>query len=152
MKAALSALDLPPVWTAGFAALGWALSRLAPIAPFGGPLAEGAGTMLAGAALALAVWAALTMVVARTPVMPRRDADALVERGPFRFSRNPIYLADLGLLAAFGLWIGSLWPILLTLILKYLLDRRFIRDEEARLEAAFGEAYRAYAARVRRWI
>ncbi len=142
-------LDLPPVWLAGFAATGWALGRLWPLALPGG---EWLGGALVVAGLVLMSVAAAQMLAHHTTFVPRRDPSALVTGGVYAFSRNPIYLADavvlLGLLISWhALWAAPLVPAFMAFIAW-----RFIRDEEARIAANFGDAWRAYAARTRRWL
>ncbi|GMG82217.1 isoprenylcysteine carboxylmethyltransferase family protein [Paralimibaculum aggregatum] len=144
-----AALDLPPVWLLGFMAAAWGVARLS--APLGG-WAVWPGVALVAAGLALAVWAALEMRRRGTTVMPHAMPDALVASGPFRLSRNPIYLADLAVLAGWSLALGSPHGVLLAWPLALVLEARFIRPEEARLAARFGAGFAAYRARVRRWL
>lgn len=89
---------------------------------------------------------------AGTNIRPDRPALALVTDGPFRVSRNPLYLATTGLYVAIALLIDTLWPLLLLPGVLLVLDWGVIRREERYLEAKFGDAYRVYRARVRRWI
>lgn len=152
MNRLLDILDLPPIWLAGFAALGYALDATLPIGGYSLAAARPLALAVAGLSLGLAIWAAATMFRARTTIIPREAPSALVTSGPFRLSRNPIYLADLGLLGAYGLWLGSIWPILLAPAFAWVLTTRFIAGEEARLRAAYGDAFDAYARRVRRWL
>ncbi|MFB8831121.1 methyltransferase family protein [Azotobacter sp. CWF10] len=83
---------------------------------------------------------------------PLRHAGEAARGGPFRFSRNPIYLADTLIYAGIALLLASLWPWLLLPVLIVFMNRTVIRHEEALLTELFGDAYRAYQARVRRWI
>lgn len=141
---------LPQVWLVLFALAGAALGRLVPL---GRPFAlRGAGLLLIVAALALMLWAGLTMRRARTTVMPGRRPDTLVTDGPFRFSRNPIYLADLILLV--GLMLALRVPAGLVMVPAFglFLPRRIILREEVMIAAAFGPAYDRYRMQVRRWI
>lgn len=148
----IKAADLPPVWLIGFALLSLLAEQLAPIGQFSGPLFSYGAVLVAAASVLLGLWAVFALWRARTPLIPRREPKALVTTGPFRFTRNPIYLADLGLLVALGLWTGSVWPLVAAVPLWAVLERRFIRSEEAALDASFGADYRAWAARVRRWL
>ncbi|MDD8023355.1 MAG: isoprenylcysteine carboxylmethyltransferase family protein [Paracoccaceae bacterium] len=143
------ALDLPPLWMALFAAFGWSIAQAVPVAlPFGGPI--GMALVVCGAVLMAA--AAGQMVWQHTTFIPRRDPQALVTTGLFALSRNPIYLADAliltGLLIA---WQGLLALPLVAVFVAFI-TRRFIRDEEARIAAQFGDAFHAYCLRTRRWI
>lgn len=142
-------LDWPPVWLGLYMLLAWWLALLwAPL----GPVFAWAGVGLIGLSLALAVWAALAFRRARTTIVPRREPDALVETGPYRFGRNPIYLADLGILAGWALWLGTPLGLLLLWPFKLVLERRFIEPEERLLEQHLGRPYTAFRARTRRWF
>ena len=102
--------------------------------------------------LALAVWAIASISMAGSRVETNRPTTAIVTSGPYRFTRNPIYLAML--LGQMGLAIGfdSLW-ILATMVPFYLLIRYgVIAREEAYLERKFGETYVSYKAKVGRWL
>lgn len=83
--------------------------------------------------------------------MPRETPAALIRRGVYRVSRNPIYLADALFLAAAALWWDAASLLLVPLFIG-VITRRFIRGEEAALRAAFGPAFDAYAAQTRRWL
>uniref|UniRef100_E6VD43 Isoprenylcysteine carboxyl methyltransferase n=1 Tax=Rhodopseudomonas palustris (strain DX-1) TaxID=652103 RepID=E6VD43_RHOPX len=98
------------------------------------------------------VWAILTMRAARTNVLPHRAADRLVTWGPFRFSRNPIYLANTLLLTGIGLAVGNGWFVPLALLMAVLVDRLAIRREERHLAIRFGNAWIEYASMTPRWL
>lgn len=144
-------LDYPPVWLALFIIATWILDRLIGFDLFGGAGQRvGAGLILAGFVLmGLAVW---TMMRSRTTVIPRKAPTALVTDGIFRFSRNPIYLGDVLVLAGVILW----WdvPVALPLVFGFMaiIQHRFIAGEEAALKAAFPEEFTAWSSAVRRWV
>lgn len=142
-------IDWPPVWLAGFMAVAWVLGQLG--APLRGALVW-PGVALIAAGVVLIVWAAVEFRRARTTIVPREEPSALVERGPFRFSRNPIYLADLVILAGWVMVTGQPAGLVLVPVLGAILARRFIEPEEAMLERHLGAPFRAYRARVRRWL
>ena len=100
----------------------------------------------------LTVAALVEFARSKTTVIPHLDPTALITGGVFRWTRNPIYLADALILAGFALIWGKVLGLILVPALALLLDRRFIRGEEARLSTAFGEAFAAYAAQTRRWF
>ena len=149
----LSKLDFPPVWLMGFMALAWTSAA-------GGANPSAAwdrfvywpGWALIVAGIALALWSALAFRAARTTIIPRQRPSALVEAGPYRFSRNPIYVADLVILAGWCLVLGAPLAVVLVVPFWWVLERRFILPEEAVLAEDLGQPYLDYKARVRRWI
>jgi protein-S-isoprenylcysteine O-methyltransferase Ste14 len=140
----------PPVMVGGAVLAAWALHRLVPV-PLGPPLLP-LGNAVLFLALALIGWAVLTMVRAGANLRPDRPDAALTEAGPFRWSRNPIYLGFLLCAAGFALRWGDLWGWLTVAASFALLERLVIAREEAYLAARFGAAHEAYRARVRRWL
>jgi protein-S-isoprenylcysteine O-methyltransferase Ste14 len=97
-------------------------------------------------------WGLLTFKRMGTTPEPNGVATALLTSGPFRWTRNPLYLGLAILLVCFGVLLDSAWMLGLTLVLVLLLDRLVIVKEEKRLRAQFGEEYEAYSRRVRRWL
>jgi len=106
----------------------------------------------------VALWA-VVMVISfhafwrvRTSIVPIRPATALVETGPYRFTRNPMYVSLLALSLGVGLWMNTWWVILLLIPAVVVIDRLVISREEAYLRRRFGAAYDSYRQRVRRWL
>jgi protein-S-isoprenylcysteine O-methyltransferase Ste14 len=103
-------------------------------------------------------WLALTIASigkfwgARTSIVPIRPASALVISGPYRFTRNPMYVALALLTVAIGLFTDNWWPILLLVPALWVVAHLFIAPEERYLERRFGADYVRYAGRVRRWL
>ena len=145
-------LVLPPTFAliAGLTMAG--LHRFLPIASLIAAPWHWVALAPAAGGLALALWAAAGFIRAGTPLEPYKEASALVTSGPYRFSRNPIYVGVVLLLAGFWLWLGSLSPGLVLPCFVIAIERRFIRREETHLEERFGERFRAYRASVRRWL
>lgn len=142
--------DYPKIWLAGFVLAGWLAGRLAPHGP--GWLA-GWGPVLALAGLALMVWAGWVMRRAHTTVDPHGQPRHLVTSGPFRLSRNPIYVADAMILAGFCLaFRAPLAAVLLVADFVLVISARFIPHEEQRLARSFPDAFAAYRQRTRRWL
>ena len=110
----------------------------------------GIGLMVAG--LALDIWAAGLFNRAGTTVKPLEPSSALVTRGPFRMSRNPMYLGMVIMLVGLGVVLGSIAPFAFVPAFVLLIEHRFIRREEAMLESTFGAAYAEYRSKVRKWI
>jgi protein-S-isoprenylcysteine O-methyltransferase Ste14 len=110
------------------------------------------GCLLIAGFVALNVSAIRAMRRAGTTVRPDRATDHLVTDGPFAFTRNPLYLAGAMLLPGIGLVTGIVWFLPLAIVAALAVQKLAIEREEAHLQARFGEAYRDYARRVRRWI
>jgi len=146
----LRAIDIPPGWLALHIGAAWVLSLVSPPV-FGGlgrvlgPVLVVIGALLLGAAVA-------EMARARTTVIPRRDPSALMTSGLFSLSRNPIYLADAVILTGAILWLDAVLALPLVFSFVWLIQTRFIRDEETRLTEAFGPEFDLWAARTRRWL
>jgi protein-S-isoprenylcysteine O-methyltransferase Ste14 len=100
----------------------------------------------------VALHAVFVLIKHGTGVDPARSTTTIVSSGPFRFSRNPMYLALLVMLAGLAVLLASIWFLAFTVVLWLLLDRLAVQPEEKYLEAKFGDHYRAYRSRVRRWI
>jgi protein-S-isoprenylcysteine O-methyltransferase Ste14 len=110
------------------------------------------GVLFLAAGLAVILWAAKIFDEAGTTIKPFEQSSALVVRGPYRFSRNPIYLSMVLGLIGIAVLAGSLTPFLVVPWFAIFIDRRFIRVEEAQLRQAFGSEYDTYTAKVRRWL
>ena len=111
-----------------------------------------AGLVVLAAGLLMLAWAAGSFRQRRTPLIPFREPTALVEGGLYRISRNPMYLGMVLVLAGLALRLGTVSPWLVIPLFILVIDRRFIRDEEQLMEAQFGDSYRDYRNRVRRWL
>jgi protein-S-isoprenylcysteine O-methyltransferase Ste14 len=85
-------------------------------------------------------------------MIPANPTTALVTSGPYRFTRNPMYLGMAFLYVAFAFGFGVMWAMALLPVVILVVDRFVIAREEPYLERKFGQRYRDYKARVRRWI
>jgi protein-S-isoprenylcysteine O-methyltransferase Ste14 len=88
----------------------------------------------------------------KTEIIPWRPASTLVTDGPYRFTRNPMYLGMACLYAGIAFSFGLLWAFALLPIVILLIDRTVIAREEPYLEKKFGDAYIAYKKNARRWL
>jgi protein-S-isoprenylcysteine O-methyltransferase Ste14 len=88
----------------------------------------------------------------KTSMIPFKPSTALVTDGPYRFTRNPMYVGMAFLYVALAFALGLLWPLAVLPLVLLAVDRLVIAREEPYLERRFGEDYRAYRARVRRWL
>ena len=89
---------------------------------------------------------------AKTSVRPDRGADALIRTGPFRYSRNPLYVAVSFLIVGIAVWVNSLWVLVMLIPLFFVMSRAVIAREERYLERKFGQVYVDYKQSVRRWL
>ena len=142
----------PVVFLAGLG-LGFLLQRGSPVPllPWGF-LSRPLGALLALASAGLALWAFATFRRAHTTVRPDRPASALLTRGPFRLTRNPLYLSLALLHGGLALWTNALWPALMLLPVLLVIRVHVIAREERHLLARFGGDYEAYCRTVRRWF
>jgi protein-S-isoprenylcysteine O-methyltransferase Ste14 len=106
--------------------------------------------LTAGGALIAVPWVLFHR--ARTSVLPFRPTTAIVTSGPYRFSRNPIYLGMALVYLGLPLLLGYAWPYLFFPPAVFLIMRLVIVREERYLEGKFGDEYRRYRDSVRRWI
>lgn len=142
----------PPLLYVSVLGIGLLVQQVAPLPLI--PPAVGHPLAIACTAgwVGLMAWGVGSFRRARTSLVPIRPATALITDGPFRFTRNPLYLSLALLYLGIALWLGVFWPIVLVPALLLLVQQVVILREEAYLESRFGEAYRAYRARVRRWL
>ena len=142
----------PPVIYLLFIAAAWILDALLPLELPRNLWTHYFGWGLVDAGLLLMLWAGLLMLWRKTTVNPYGKPARLLSEGPFRFSRNPIYLADTLIYCGIALLWGTLWLWLLLPALIYSMQRGVIVHEERRLAELFGDDYRDYCRRVRRWL
>ena len=144
----------PPLLYAGAFVAGFGAHRLLPVRLWPEPAAIetvlGWGLLAAGVLLAAS--AAYLFHRAGTTPNPTKPTTALVIWGPYRFTRNPMYVGLAAVYLGGTLLLNDAWPIALFPVVIALVRRRVIAREEAYLERKFGDEYRAYKARVRRWI
>ncbi|HEX7111634.1 MAG TPA: isoprenylcysteine carboxylmethyltransferase family protein [Mizugakiibacter sp.] len=134
---------------------GYGLEQLWPL-PLGPalwtPVQRVAGALLIALGLGLAAWANLRFRAVGTSPVPMRPSAALVQSGPYRWTRNPMYLGLTALGLGLALLAHSGWMLLGVLAAAVVIDRYAIAREERYLLAAFGQAYADYCTRVRRWL
>jgi protein-S-isoprenylcysteine O-methyltransferase Ste14 len=120
------------------------------------PMTKMARIIIGGAFLLLpayfAISAFITLIKHRTPFNPSTPTLVIVQKGAFKFSRNPMYLALLLLIFGIAALLSSLWLFIAVPILFILLSNFAVRPEEIYLSQKFGKEYSAYKAKVRRWI
>lgn len=142
--------ESPPIWLLAFILLTWLQSRYLPVFPADGTMRL-LGALLVFGGVALLGAAVIQFRAHQTTILPREVPRAMITRGVYGHSRNPIYLADALILAGLALRWDAVALILVPIFMA-VIKVRFINGEEAGMRAAFGADYTGYAARVRRWI
>jgi protein-S-isoprenylcysteine O-methyltransferase Ste14 len=146
----------PPAVPLAAIALGFLLNRFWPI-HLGSEIAAPArywlgGAIVAGAILGLGWRSVVQLRRTGQSENPWKPTTSIVESGPFRFTRNPMYLQMLLVCIGVAVMAMNWWILALTPIAGWVLQRLAILPEEAYLERKFGDGYRAYKRRVRRWL
>lgn len=145
----------PPALFLGAILLGCLLSWIVPLGPGLGSAnmrALAAGGMLALVGLALFVVSVREFRRAGTSVVPGEPSTALLESGPYRYTRNPIYISFTLFYFGLAIMLTSAWMLVLLVPVLIVLQRGVVEREEAYLASKFGEAYRKYQSRVPRWL
>lgn len=137
---------------AGTLAIGLLLHRIFPVKFLSNFSARLLGAACIGLSGLIVSQAFREMRRANTSINPSLPSTALVTEGPYRFTRNPIYLSLTLLYTGIGLLANSLWAMLLLPVLIQIINRGVIEREERYLETTFGKRYRDYASRVGRWL
>jgi protein-S-isoprenylcysteine O-methyltransferase Ste14 len=131
---------------------GMVIHLVAPIPFLSVTLAAALGAPLVAVAIALYSYSVAKFRAAGTPVPAREATTAIVRTGPYRFSRNPIYLAFSLFQLGIAMWINSVWLLATLLGALALIHSVYIPKEEQYLERKFGAQYSDYRTSVRRWL
>ena len=115
-------------------------------------LAGWLGALVFAFALALLVWAIAAMTRGGSNVPTNRPTTTIVHGGPYRFTRNPIYLAMALGLIGLAIAFNTLWLLLVSVPFGLVIRYGVVAREEAYLERKFGNVYRCYRSRMRRWL
>ena len=144
--------DWPPIWLLIFMAIAWLQAQV------WNPLAyeNGYTTFIGRGAI---VFGIILMGVSfvmfqkhRTSVVPKRTPNSIITSGPYKYSRNPIYVADAIVLIGYVLTLGSVISFVLVPAFAWVIRKRFINGEEVGIRAEFGQAYDDYCQQTRRWL
>ncbi|MCU7797151.1 MAG: isoprenylcysteine carboxylmethyltransferase family protein [Candidatus Thiodiazotropha sp. (ex Myrtea spinifera)] len=142
----------PPIWFLLFAA---AIYWTRGLWPLSSELMVGSkilSIVLIVSGLLLAIWAAVTFRSFHTTSHPYAEASCLVTGGPYRHTRNPMYLSLLMCLLALSLWLQSLFALPFSFVFVLVINRYNIVPEEQYLERRFGKAFSDYCTKTRRWL
>jgi protein-S-isoprenylcysteine O-methyltransferase Ste14 len=142
----------PPLIYVGGFLLGLVLEAAFPIDGLPSPVEIGVAVAGTLAWLVLDGSAMRRFKRAGTSMVPMRPSTAIVTSGPYRFTRNPMYLGMAALYLALAFGLGVIWAVVILPLVLLAVDRLVIAREERYLEAKFGDEYRGYKRRVRRWL
>jgi protein-S-isoprenylcysteine O-methyltransferase Ste14 len=132
---------------------GLALNWLVPLPFLPADLPAGwLGAMVFVLALALVAWAIVTITRAGSNVPTHLPTTTIVDSGPHRFTRNPIYLGMFLGLVGLAIAFDNLWLLMMLLPFALVIRYGVVARDEAYLERKFGDVYRGYRSRVRRWL
>jgi protein-S-isoprenylcysteine O-methyltransferase Ste14 len=142
----------PPMIYLGSLVFGLLLNRRFPVTFLPRKIARNFGWPLLGGGVLLMGWFEWAMRRAGTPTNPYKPVSHVVTQGPFRYTRNPGYLAMATIYMGITSLANALWAVLLLPVALIVVQRGVIEREERYLERKFGEEYLRYKAQVRRWI
>jgi protein-S-isoprenylcysteine O-methyltransferase Ste14 len=145
-------IALPPLIFVGCAVAGAIAHFIFPVRVIRYPVSLLIGVALAVLSMSVAMWARRVMRAAGTNVRPDRPALTVVRSGPYRFTRNPMYLSLCLLQLAIGFFLDGWVPRLFAGILALVLHFGVILREESYLQRKFGEQYLSFKRQVRRWL
>jgi protein-S-isoprenylcysteine O-methyltransferase Ste14 len=144
----------PPVVTLVFGAGMWVLSRVSASVPWTPSGRHAVATLLFALGVLCAASAAMAFRQLNTTINPQKPEESrtLVRSGPFRFTRNPMYLGLLTVLAGWAVWLAVPWSLLGPFLFFFYIQRFQIIPEERVLLGKFGAEYEQYRRAVRRWL
>jgi protein-S-isoprenylcysteine O-methyltransferase Ste14 len=151
-KVSPDVISCPPMIYLGSLVLGLLLNWLVPSQRLLSISCPVTGWLLAFAGFCIGFWGVRTFIRFGTNVRPDLPVTALVTSGPYRYSRNPLYMACTIIYLGITLSVGSLWLLVTLMPTLALMHWKIVRREEEYLEGRFGDDYRAYKAQVNRWI
>jgi protein-S-isoprenylcysteine O-methyltransferase Ste14 len=145
-------IAFPPLFFFGCATASALLQHFFPLPIMRCSASLSIGLVLAAGSGALALWARSVMKAGGTNIRPDRPALKIVTTGPFRFTRNPLYLSLCLLQLALGFFLNDWIPILFAIPLALMFHFGVVLREESYLESKFGEEYLSFKRQVRRWL
>ncbi len=143
---------IPPVYFLVTVMTMAALNYFAPIRDILQPPATYSGAIFIVIGFIIVVWSAALFGKAGTPIKPFEESTQLVTKGMYQVTRNPMYLGMVVILLGIALLFGTFTPFIPIPIFVWLIQTIFISNEEIVMERTFGDEYREYKERVRRWL
>ncbi|MGD0276843.1 MAG: isoprenylcysteine carboxylmethyltransferase family protein [Syntrophales bacterium] len=141
----------PLIYLIGFL-FAYAMNGFYPIPMFGPPLSIVLALIAATPSAVLGMWSLMEFWHTRTNPLPHKPASTLVIIGPYRITRNPMYVSLTLLYVGFGFLLGILWTFVFLPAVIFVMHYYIVRREESYLESRFGEQYQTYKQQVHRWL
>lgn len=143
---------VPPIWLMGTMIVMYLFNGFAPGMMLFTDAFIPVGQVLILAGFTLVFATARMFKKAQTPLKPFTPVKALLVKGPFRYSRNPVYLGMFIMLVGWAVYLGGLTPWLMVGLFIWMIRRFWVLREEEQMEKTMGDAYLAYKQEVRRWL
>ena len=142
----------PPVLFAAFIGIGWLLQRFIPLPEIAIPANKILGLVWVELGFLIILWSTIEFKRHQTTILPHKASSAIINSGPFKYSRNPIYFSFALIQVGAAVLLANLWIFLLLVPVFIIMEKKVIEREEAFLTQEFGEPYNDYKKQVRRWI
>ncbi len=143
---------IPPVYFLITIVIMATFDHFVPIGNLLHPPVSYSGVLLIAIGIIIVVWSAALFDKASTPIKPFEESTQLVTGGMYQATRNPMYLGMVLILVGIALLFGTISPFIPIPFFIYLIQTIFISNEEIVMERTFGDEYREYKERVRRWL
>lgn len=144
-------LDFPLIWMIFFSLMAFLLGKFIPIVSFAPFLVEWTWIFPFCIGLGFIIWAQYEFKRHKTSIIPRQNPRQLITSGPFKISRNPIYMGFAMIILAMVLKTGAASSLLALIGFVWVIQKRFINDEEAKIRDQFGQEAQNWFAATRRW-
>jgi len=141
----------PLIYFIGFL-FSYAINRFYPIPTFDTPLSIVLAVLAAMPSAVFGLWSLLSFWRAKTSLLPHKPSSSLVTVGPYRVTRNPMYVSLTLLYVGLGFLLNIAWAFIILPAVIFIINVYVIRREESYLESKYGEQYRAYKKKVGRWL
>jgi len=142
-------LDIPPLWTLLAILSALLLHRVVPVGLYA---LSGLWMAIVLVGVVMILWPVVWFKRTKTTLVPRQKPSTLIVEGPFKVTRNPMYLGMVLLTLGLGLFLGSVSALLPAFWLCWFLQKNFIIPEERKLREAKGQGVEDYFAATGRWI
>ena len=142
----------PPVLYVLMMGLGYGLQRFIPLPELLLPYHGGLGIVSIAIGFFIIIWSVVEFSHHKTTILPHKASSAIIRSGPFKYSRNPIYVSFSIIQLGVAITLANIWITLLLVPVILIMKTFVIKREENFLAQEFGQAYTDYQKQVRRWV